>query len=178
VPWCCTLTWGGQGCRTKSSVFFYCRNSVRVCRRKGVVAAPSSPHVTSTLAHHRGGGGGGGGGFGAVTSGMVRYEPVVPWPPLKTRFLSHTKSTKPTDNMLHVRRCLSGRFVLHPFLSSTVCRDPSSFQNSMFIRRAHQLHLPSITAAACELSTRSVSAPQLLPMQVPSPRHPLFFSQL
>jgi len=67
--------------------------------------------------------------------------------------------------MLQIRRSILGRI-------SAACHEPS-FAHSIPVRRVHQLRFPSVIAAAGPSGARSVSAPQLLSMQVPT--RPLIF---
>jgi hypothetical protein len=72
--------------------------------------------------------------------------------------------------MLRIRRSLLGFVNLHPLLSTAACLGRISVQHSTPVRHIHhQIHLPSITAAAGSFDTRSVAASQLLSVQV-SPR--------
>jgi hypothetical protein len=72
------------------------------------------------------------------------------------------------NNMLHFRQFLLARFKLHPRLFHPAPFESSCIQDSMSVRRVHHLQLPSITAAANSLGVRCVSAPQLVPIQVPT----------
>ena len=72
--------------------------------------------------------------------------------------------------MLQIRRSILGRIKLHPLLSTVACHEPF-IAHSIPVRRIHQLHLPSVIAAAGPSGARGVLAPQLLSMQVPTLTH-------